>query len=120
MVTEQHIPFGGAGDWVHEPCADGVDRFGGVLQITCVRGLGAKEVSGWAGWRRSAGLSHGRHSAWLSGRLLLASLAAWVQRTKGAPTLSVLSAGADHKADRSQGATGAAAPASVQSWQWLS
>ena len=48
------------------------------------------------------------------------SLPAWVQQTKGAPTLSVLNAGADHEASRSQGAIGAATPASVQSWQWLS
>ena len=111
---EQHVPFGGAGDRVHEPRADGVDGVGrvdAVLQVACVRGLGAKEVSGWARWWRSAWLSHGRLSAWLSAGC---SLPAWVQQTKGAPTLSVLNAGADRKASWSQGATGAAAPASVQ------
>ena len=54
---EQHVPFGGAGDQVHEPRADGVDGVGrvdAVLQVACVRGLGAKEVSVWMAWRRSA------------------------------------------------------------------
>eukprot|EP00966_Prymnesium_polylepis_P294015 6790475-Prymnesium_polylepis.1 len=43
---EQHVPFSGAGDRVHEPRADGVDGVGrvdAVLQVACVRGLGAKE-----------------------------------------------------------------------------
>eukprot|EP00966_Prymnesium_polylepis_P026374 608200-Prymnesium_polylepis.1 len=39
---EQHVPFGGAGDQRADG-VDGVSRVDAVLQVACVRGLGAKE-----------------------------------------------------------------------------